>query len=93
MDSRCLGRCPVNGLKVDGQVVEQGEEGTRKASKLHTASMALFFSILKVSCAFSPCHHSFNMKTKINTGKRTNTAITEAEFQALVVPLHSMARR
>jgi len=34
MDSRCLGRGPVNGLKVDGQVVEQGEERTRKALKL-----------------------------------------------------------
>ena len=34
MDSRCLGRCPVNGLKVDGQVVEQGKERTHKASKL-----------------------------------------------------------
>jgi len=34
MDSRCLGRCPVNGLKVDGEVVEQGEERARKASKL-----------------------------------------------------------
>lgn len=34
VDSRCLGRYPVNGLKVDGQEIKQGEERTRKATKL-----------------------------------------------------------